>query len=98
RVKAKRGPAAAVLQQGGHTPILVKVHNESTVTKTLRLTSPQSLPIHSGGSRAKGKGPITEIDVKNRFLDVEMFTGASMTDKLSGLKVDYALALIHSSQ
>ena len=45
RVKAKRGPAAAVLQQGGYTPLLVKVHNESTVTKTLRLSSPQSQPM-----------------------------------------------------
>src|SRR5262249_42939268 len=30
--------------------------------------------------------------------DVEMYTKEPMTDKLSGLKVEYALALIHSSQ
>ena len=96
RAKVKRGAAAANLQQGGYTPILIKVHNESTVTKPLSISSPQALPIHSGGSRAKGKGTITEADVKNRFLDVEMFTDAPMTDKLSGLKVEYALALIHS--
>src|SRR5262249_53663665 len=32
RVKVKRGPAPATLQQGGHTPVLVKVVNESGVT------------------------------------------------------------------
>ena len=33
RVKVKRGPAPANLQQGGYTPFIIKVHNESTVTK-----------------------------------------------------------------
>src|SRR5688572_17689336 len=30
RVKVMRGPSAAVLQQGGYTPVLVKIINEST--------------------------------------------------------------------
>ena len=42
RVKVARGPAAAVLQQGGYTPVLVKVINEAATTKPLRITSPQS--------------------------------------------------------
>ena len=44
RVKVGRGPAAAVLQQGGYTPVLVKVINEAATTKALRITSPQSGP------------------------------------------------------
>jgi len=32
RVKVLRGPAKAVLQQGGYTPVLVKIINESTIT------------------------------------------------------------------
>lgn len=95
RVKAKRGDGPAILQQGGYTPLLIKVHNESTITKPLRIASPQALPIHSGG-RAKGKGVITEEDVLNRFLEVEMFTASPMTDKLSGLRLEYAIALIYS--
>jgi hypothetical protein len=98
RVKVQRGSGLAVLQQGGYTPVLIKVHNESTITKPLRIGSPQAMPIHSGGSRAKGKGPISEIELLNRFLDVELYTSPPMTDKLSGLKVEYALALIHSSR
>src|SRR4051794_40819981 len=33
RVKAVRGPARVALQQGGNTPILLKIVNDSTVTK-----------------------------------------------------------------
>src|SRR5262249_92347 len=40
RVKAVRGPAQAVLQQSGFTPVLIKVVNESAVTQALRITSP----------------------------------------------------------
>jgi hypothetical protein len=40
RVKVQRGPAAAVLQQAGYTPVLVKILNESTVTKRLKIISP----------------------------------------------------------
>lgn len=92
RVKAARGPADPVLQQGGFTPVLVKVVNESTVTKALRLSSPQAGPIFSGGAAGKAKAD------KARFLQVEMFTKAPMTSTLSGLKAEYALALIYSHE
>jgi hypothetical protein len=97
RVKAKRGEAPANLQQNGYTPFLIKVHNESTVTKSLRVTSPQALPIHSGG-RAKGKGVITFEDVLDRFLELDMYTAVPMTEKLSGNKLEYAIVLIYSNQ
>jgi hypothetical protein len=93
RVMAKRGPATAVLQQAGYTPILLKIINEATITKSLHIRSPQALPIYGYG-RA---GEIKEVDLKDRFLDVEMFTANPFTDKLSGLKVEYALAMIHAS-
>ncbi len=94
RVKAKRGPADAVLQQGGYTPTLVKVQNESTVTKPLKVQSPQALPIYSRGKANE----ITDNDIKDRFLDIEIYGSEPMTSKLSGLRVEYAIALIHSSQ
>ncbi len=92
RVKAARGPAPATLQQGGYTPVIIKVLNDSTVTKALRLSSPQAGPIFSGGGAGNVKPD------KDRFLDVEMFTKQPMTANLSGLKAEYALALIHSSE
>jgi hypothetical protein len=98
RVKVLRGPAVATLQQGGYTPVLIKVHNESTVTKPLRLSSPQALPIASGGRTKIKLDKLSDADIKNRFLDVEICTDKPMTDKLSGLKVEYLLGLIHSTQ
>ncbi len=92
RVKVARGPATAVLQQGGFVPVLVKVINDSTVTKTLRISSPQSGPVYSGGGAGKVRGD------PDRFLQVEMFTAAPMTANLSGLKVEYAIALLYSSE
>ncbi len=94
RVKVKRGPAPALLQQGGYTPVIIKVINESGVTKPLHIASPQALPTSSRGK----PGEITDQDVKDRFLDVEMAVSQPLTDKLSGLKVEYAVALIHSTQ
>jgi hypothetical protein len=92
RVKAARGPAAAVLQQGGFTPAVIKVINDSTVKKALRIGSPQAGPVFAGGGARNKKGD------PGRFLQVEMFTQSPLTANLSGLKVEYALALIYSSE
>ncbi len=96
RVKVKRGPAAARLQQGGYTPVLVKVINEAGVTSPLHITSPQAGPIFAGLWKQK----FTEdkrVD-KSHFLEVELYTRQPMTERLSGLKVEYALALLYSSE
>jgi hypothetical protein len=92
RVKAARGPARVSLQQGGYTPILIKVVNDSTVTKPLRIASPQAGPIFSGGAAGKDRAE------KDRFVDVEVYNKEPMTANLSGLKVEYCIGLIHSSE
>jgi hypothetical protein len=92
RVKVARGPGEATLQQGGFVPVLVKVVNDSTVKKELRISSPQAGPIYSGGAARNVKAD------KDRFLEVEMFTSPPMTRTLSGLKAEYAIALIYSSE
>ena len=104
RVKVRRGPATAMLQQGGYIPVIVKIVNLSTVTKELRVTSPQAGQVYAGMSplsaRRMQREPLREVEVKtgntNHFLDMEMFTSPPMTPHLSGLEVEYALALIHS--
>ncbi|HLJ97169.1 MAG TPA: CehA/McbA family metallohydrolase [Gemmataceae bacterium] len=93
RVKAARGPAPATLQQGGFVPVMIKVINDSTVQKPLRISSPQSGPVYSGGGAKNDPGAD-----KDRFLQAEMFTSPPMTTKLGGLKVEYALALIYSGE
>src|SRR5207253_2824338 len=72
--------------------VIIKVLNDSTVTKALRISSPQAGPIFAGGGAGNVKPD------KNRFLDVEMYTKQPMTANLSGLKAEYALALLHSSE
>ena len=107
RVKVSRGPAKASLQQMGYTPVLVKVTNDSTATKPLRIGSPQAGPPYAGAwDRARGMKP-DQILVpgdpksrpdKERFLNLEMFTSQPMTPNLSGLRVEYAIALAYSSE
>jgi hypothetical protein len=92
RVKAARGPATAVLQQGGFTPVVLKVVNDSTVKGTLRISSPQAGAIYAGGRAGNVKASPAH------FLNVEGFTSPPMAANLSGLKVEYALALIYSSE
>ena len=106
RVKVARGPAPAVLQQAGYTPALVKVINESRSTPRLRIGSPQSGPVYAGMSKLSGERMQQQHlrDNENverrtdRFLDVEMFSAAPMLANLSGLEVEYAVALIYSSE
>ena len=75
RPRAGRG---AGLQQAGWTPVLVKVVNESTVKKPLRILSPQAGPVYSGPGRNE-KDPKDDPKIVERFLQVEMFTAPPMT-------------------
>lgn len=106
RVKVRRGPAEAVLQQAGFTPVLIKVINESTSTQRVRMTSPQAGAVYAGASRfSLQRQQQTELnDNENatndaeRFLHVEWFGQPPMTDRLSGLAVEYAIGLIYSQE
>lgn len=95
RVKVARGPAEATIQQAGYVPVLVKVVNESTVKKPLKIMSPQSGPRYSGSG---DRNPKDDPKIAERFLQVEMFTASPMTADLSGLRVEYAVALIYSTE
>ncbi|MBI5775154.1 MAG: CehA/McbA family metallohydrolase [Verrucomicrobia bacterium] len=105
RVKAQRGPAKAVVQQAGYTPVLVKVINHGESIARLHVNSPQAGPSYAGASKGSlGRerqlhlGENENTNKVHRFLEVEMFNAPPMTPDLSGLKVEYALALIYSSE
>src|SRR5437867_5694076 len=51
RVKVQRGPAKARLQQAGFTPVLVKVINQSTLSRELKAVSPQAGQVYAGMTR-----------------------------------------------
>src|SRR5262245_13745195 len=80
RVKVQQGPGKAVLQQAAFTPVLVKVINDSTVTKRLRIASPQAGPPYSGAAKLSlTRQQQTELLVNqnvkgaDRFLEVDLF-------------------------
>lgn len=106
RVKVARGPGPARLQQGGFTPVLIKVLNDGRVSQRLNLDSSQAGAVYAGAAR-----PIlqrqqqtdlardeNERNDPGRFLQVELFAAPPMTEHLSGLEVEYALGLIYSSE
>src|SRR5256885_1727803 len=94
RVKVQRGPATAVLQQGGYSAALVKVINQSTVTSELHITSPQAGQVYAGMSHLSAERMqrqlLKETEAKEgdegRFLDVAMYAGPPMMPQLSGLE------------
>ena len=90
RVKVARGPAEATIQQSGWRPFILKVVNDSTVKAPLRVTSPQAGDVWS--QREVNK------DHRDRFLDLEMATKPPLTKNLSGLKVEYAVLLVYSTE
>jgi hypothetical protein len=94
RVKAARGPAAAQLQQNGFVPVLLKIVNDGTIKSKLNVASPQAGPVFSGGAAPKVPG----TPDKDHFLQVETYNKPPLAEKLSGLKVEYALLLLYSSE
>lgn len=97
RVKVAKGPGSTTIQQAGWTPVVVKVMNDSTVKKQLKIMSPQAGPVYSGAG-LQAKNPKDDPKIVERFLGVEIFTAPPMTDTLSGLSVEYAIALVYSSE
>jgi hypothetical protein len=106
RIKVERGRADATLQQAGYIPFLVKVVNQGTVKSRLRLTSPQAGAPYGGVARLsmerQDQTLLRENEVRpggpRRFLHVEMFMQPPLSATLSGLEVEYAVAVIYSSE
>lgn len=105
RVKAARGSARAVLQQAGYTPVLMKIINHSASTAQLRIMSPQAGPPYAGVAKGTMERERQQHLRENentkgadRFLEVSIFAAPPMTANLSSLEVEYAIALIYSSE
>lgn len=106
RVKVQRGPADARLLQHGYTPVLVKIANEALLTERLRIYCPQAGPVYAGAARLSlERQQQTELnDNENtrqspgRIFEVELVTSPPMTPRLSGLPVEYAIALVYCTE
>ena len=106
RVKVSRGPVAAALHQSGFTPVLVKVLNDAKVSQRLGIESSQAGAVYAGAAEGilqrQQQMELNRNENKRndpgRFLEVEMFAAPPMTERLSGLRLEYAVALIYSSE
>jgi hypothetical protein len=102
RVKVDRGPAPAVLTEHGWTQFLVRVDNEAGVTATLRASSPQALPVNDSTSLQTFRPDLPPVqnvrpdEVRDRWMDLQMFDGRPLEPTLSGLPLEYRIIQIYS--
>src|SRR4051794_2812782 len=97
RVKAKQGPAPAILMQHGWRVFLVKVQNEAGVTAELRADSPNAAPLYRrSSSNPEPRLTIPPSEVPLRWMDVDLVRDRPMKATLSGLEVEYALLRVYS--
>ncbi|WP_234800789.1 CehA/McbA family metallohydrolase [Luteitalea pratensis] len=86
RVKVAPGPARPELVEQGWRHFLVKVHNEAGTTAVLRGISSQA-------RRLAGAMP---DEVRNLWLDLQMFESQPLTRTLSGLALEYRIVQLYS--
>jgi hypothetical protein len=104
RVKVAPGPANAELVEGGWSQFLVKVHNEAGTTAELQGQSPQALSV-SAQSDAAFVNPavsarplhtIGEHEIADRWLELRMFNAQPLSEKLTGLALEYRIIQLYS--
>lgn len=86
RVKVAPGPAERDLVQQGWRQFLVKVQNGAGVTAPLRAASPQAIRLHNSPAK----------EVRDRWLDMQMFDGRPLNARLSGAKLEYRVIQLYS--
>lgn len=86
RVKVSLGPALPVLDEQGWRMFLVKVDNQAGVTAPLRVHSEQSKPVPGS----------TATELRDRWLQMQMFEGRPLAKGLSGNKLEYRPLLLYS--
>jgi hypothetical protein len=84
RVKVARGPAAALLQRGRPTVLLVRIHNEGGVTGSLTVNGP-------GLCNVRKKGP-------GQWLEATLPSSAALKSALSGHALEYRLLQLTARQ
>jgi hypothetical protein len=106
RLTIEKGPAPIQLQQAGYVPVVLKILNASGATSKLGIHSANSGALYAGVAEFSMKRQAQEqlreqenVDGRtDRFLQLEMFQSSPMAARLSGLEVEYAIALIYSSR
>jgi hypothetical protein len=97
RVKVDPGPAKPELVEKGTRIFLIKVLNAAGVTSQLQVQSENSGPVYvpSTGS-PEPPAKVTPEDVKQRWADISLYDQNPMSQRLSGLPLEYRILEVYS--
>lgn len=97
RVKVSPGAAKRELVEAGTRVFLVKVTNLAGVTARLQVKSPNALPVYiqSDGS-AEPQKKISPADIRDRWMSLDLYDKDPMSERLSGLPLEYRILEIYS--
>lgn len=101
RVKIMQGDAPAELMQDGWSSFLIKVNNQAGITAILNVESPNALPLFHGSTgspRVQERNILTEGDVAERFLELDLFRRPPLKKNLSGLALEYVVLQVYTTQ
>ena len=97
RVKVEVGPAKAELEQEGTRLFLVKVINGAGVTAKLQVQSENSGAVYTrSDSSAEPAMKLTPEEEKQRWADISFYDKNPMSERLSGLGLEYRILSIYS--
>jgi hypothetical protein len=99
RVQVRPGPAKPELMERGTRIFLVKVLNRAGVTSRLAVESPNSGAVYiQSDSSAEPSKKLTSADVKERWADISLYEKNPLSERLSGLPVEYRILQIYSQE
>jgi hypothetical protein len=97
RVKVQPGPAKPELFEAGSRIFLVKVINKAGVTARLETESANALSVYvQSDSSAEPPKKVSPTDVRDRWMGLELYDKNPMSERLSGLPLEYRILEIYS--
>jgi len=97
RVKVEVGPAKPELEQEGTRLFLVKVVNGAGVTAKLQVQSENSGAVYTpSDSSAEPAMKLTPEELRQRWADISLYDKNPMSERLSGLGLEYRIVAIYS--
>jgi hypothetical protein len=97
RVKVQVGPAKSELEQEGTRLFLVKVINAAGVTAKLQVQSENSGEVYTpSDSSPQPAMKLTREEAQQRWADISLYDRNPMSERLSGLGLEYRILSIYS--
>jgi hypothetical protein len=97
RVKVLPGRAKPELVESGSRLFLVKVINKAGVTARLETESANALPIYvQSDSSPEPAEKVLAADVRDRWMSLELYDKNPMSERLSGMPLEYRILEIYS--